>query len=143
MSGFDMNEFIARAPEQVFDFITNPNNAPKIMASVKSTVKLTEGPAGVGTRYQETRIMQGKEQHSELEIVAFEPPHDYSMMNVTEGITTTYHYHLQTEQSGTRVSLVCQVEGKGVKKLLLPVVVAVLKKEDGDHLQRLKQVMEA
>jgi DNA gyrase inhibitor GyrI len=97
MSGFDMNEFIAQTPEQVFDFITNPNNAPKIMASVKNTVKLTEGPAGVGTRYQETRIMQGKEQHSELEIVAFEPPNNYSMMNVTEGITTTYHYHLQPE----------------------------------------------
>ena len=65
------------------------------------------------------------------------------MKNVTEGIETIYHYNFQPEKDGTRIDLVCEVKASGVKKLMLPMVVSILKKEDGDHLQRLKQAMEA
>ena len=43
---------------------------------------------------------------------------------------------------GTRVELVCEVKAGGLKKLMLPLVVSILKKEDGDHLQRLKKALE-
>ena len=143
MSGFEMNEWIARTPQEVFDFITASENAPKVVSSVVSMVKLTEGPVGVGTRYRETRLMNGKENFAELEVVAYEPYRQYAMKNVTEGIETIYHYNFQPEKDGTRIDLVCEVKASGVKKLMLPMVVSILKKEDGDHLQRLKQAMEA
>lgn len=143
MSGFEMNEWIARTPQEVFDFITASENAPKVVSSVVSMVKLTEGPVGVGTRYRETRLMNGKEHFAELEVVAYGPYRQYAMKNVTEGIETIYHYNFQPEKDGTRIDLVCEVKASGVKKLMLPMVVSILKKEDGDHLQRLKQAMEA
>jgi hypothetical protein len=142
MAGFNMTEWIARTPREVFDFIAASENAPKVVSSVKSMDKLTEGPVGVGTRYRETRMMNGKEAQSELEIVAFEPYQKYSMKNVTEGIETVYHYTFQPEKDGTHIDLVCEVTASGVKKLMVPLVVFILKKEDGDHLQRLKQAME-
>ena len=143
MAGFKMSEWISRPPQEVFDFITTSDNAPKVVQSVKSMVKLTEGPVGVGTRYRETRMMNGKEQHAELEVVAYEPNQKYAMRNVTEGIETVYQYTFHPEANGTRVDLVCEVKAGGVKKLMLPLVVSVLKKEDGDHLQRLKTALEA
>lgn len=142
MAGFEMSERISRPPKDVFDFITTPNNAPKVVPSVKSMVKLTEGPVRVGTRYRETRLMDGKEQHAELEVVAYEPNEKYAMKNVTEGIETVYLYTFHPEAGGTRVDLVCEVKAGGLKKLMLPIVVSILKKEDGDHLQRLKKVLE-
>ncbi|HAX68781.1 MAG TPA: hypothetical protein DCY14_04175 [Anaerolineae bacterium] len=143
MSGFEMNEWIARTPKEVFDFITASENAPKVTSSVVSMVKLTEGPVRVGTRYRETRLMNGKEHSTELEVAAYEPDQRYAMKNLTEGIETIYHYSFKPEKEGTRIELVCEVKATGLKKLMVPVVASILKKEDGDHLQRLKQAMEA
>lgn len=143
MSGFEMNEWIARTPRQVFDFVTASENAPKVVSSVVSMVKLTEGPVRVGTRYRETRLMNGKEAQAELEVVDFEPGQRYVMKNVTEGIETIYRYTFKQENGGTRVDLVCELSASGLKKLMLPMVASILKKEDGDHLQRLKQAAEA
>lgn len=142
MAGFEMSEWISRPPQEVFDFITASDNAPKIVPSVKSMVKLTEGPARVGTRYRETRLMNGKEHHAELEVIAHEPGQKYAMKNVTEGIEVVYRYSFHLEAGGTRVDLVCEVKAGGLKKLVLPLVVSALKKEDGDHLQRVKKVLE-
>lgn len=143
MSGFEMNEWITRTPKQVFDFVTASENAPKVVSSVVSMVKLTEGPVRVGTRYRETRLMNGKEAQAELEVVDFEPGQRYVMKNVTEGIETIYRYTFKQENGGTRVDLVCELSASGLKKLMLPMVASILKKEDGDHLQRLKQAAEA
>ncbi|HSL46250.1 MAG TPA: SRPBCC family protein [Anaerolineales bacterium] len=142
MAGFEMSERIACSPKQVFDFITAPDNASRVVPSVKSMVKLTEGPVGVGTRYRETRLMNGKEAHAELEVVAYEPGQTYAMRNLTEGIETVYRYTFHPEAGGTRVDLVCEVKASGLRKLMLPLVVSILKKEDGDHLQRLKKALE-
>ena len=143
MAGFNISEWISRSPKEVFDFITASDNAPKVLPSVKSMVKLTEGPARLGTRYRETRLMNGKEQQAELEVVEYEPHQKYAMKNVTEGIETVYRYTIHPEADGTRVDLVCELKAGGLKKLVLPMVASILKKEDGDHLQRLKKALEA
>jgi len=143
MAGFNLSEWISRSPKEVFDFIITSDNAPKVVQSVKSMVKLTEGPARLGTRYRETRLMNGREQHAELEVVAYEPNHGYAMKNVTGGIEIVYRYTFHPEADGTRVDLVCDVKAGGLKKLMLPMVVSILKKEDGDHLQRLKKALES
>lgn len=142
MSGFEMSEWIACPPKRVFEFITDSNNAPKIVPSVKSSVKLTEGPPRVGTRYRETRLMGGKEQHTELEVKEYTAPEVYAMQNVTDGIETVYRYKLHPERDGTHIDLVCEIKAAGIKKLMLPLIASVLKKEDGSHLQTLKKVLE-
>ena len=143
MPGFEMSEFVPRFPQEVFDFITDSNNASKVVQSVTNMVKLTEGPVRVGTRYRETRLMKGEEHQTELEVAEYEPAQKYAVKNMTDGVETIYRYSLHPERNGTRVHLVCEVKGSGVRKLILPVVASVLKREDGDHLQRLKQALEA
>ena len=142
MSGFTVSEWIACPPKRVFEFISDSNNAPKIVPSVISTVKLTEGPPKVGTRYRETRLINGKEEHAELEVSEYAESELYAMRNVTDGIETVYRYRLHPERDGTHIVLVCEVKAAGVKKLMVPFVASVLKKEDGGHLQTLKKVLE-
>jgi hypothetical protein len=96
----------------------------------------------VGTRYRETRLMHGKEQTAELEVSEYAEPNAYAMRNVTSGIETVYRYTLQPEKDGTRINLVCEIKAAGIKKIMQPLVAIILKKEDGAHLQRLKQVLE-
>ena len=142
MAGFTLSEWISRPPQDVFDFITTPDNAPTVVRSVTSMVAITEGPVRVGTRYRETRLMRGKEEQAELDVVAYEPNQTYAVKNVTQGIETIYRYEFRAEANGTRADLVCEVTASGAKKLLLPLVVSELKKVDGDHLRNLKKVLE-
>ena len=143
MAKFEQTEWIARTPDEIFRFVTDSDNASKVLASVQRMEKLTKGPVAAGTRFRETRLNKGKEVQAELEVVRHEPPHLYSMRNVTEGFETTYHYTFRPEGEGTRVHLAGEVKAGGLKKMMIPVVVAVLKKEDGDHLARLKAAVEA
>jgi predicted RecB family endonuclease len=142
MAGFTMSEWISRSPQDVFDFVTTPDHAPDVVPSVTSMVKVTDGPIRVGTLLRETRVMRGKEEQAELEVVAYEPGQTYAVKNLTQGIETVYRYAFHPETTGTRVDLVCEVTAGGAKKLMVPMVVAVLKKEDGDHLQRVKTALE-
>ena len=76
------------------------------------------------------------------EVVEYQPGQKYAMKNLTEGIETVYRYTFHPEAGGTRVDLVCEVKVSGLKKLMLPLVASILKREDGDHLQRLKKALE-
>lgn len=142
MAGFRVSEWIARRPRDVFEFVTTPGNAPRVVRGVTSVVTMTEGPVRVGTRYRETRVMRGREEQAELEVVALEPSQRYAVRNLTEGIETVYEYAFRPDADGTRVDLVCRVTAGGAKRLMLPLVVAVLKREDGDHLQRVRKALE-
>lgn len=143
MATFELEEWIARSPEQIFQFVTNPKNAPRISPSIQSLEPTSPGPLAKGTRYRETRLMNGKPAQAELEVVEYDPPRAYAMRNVTEGIETTYRYTLMPTNKGTQVKLLAKVSAGGLKKLMEPVVAGILKKEDGDQLVRLKTVLES
>jgi uncharacterized protein YndB with AHSA1/START domain len=143
MAGFEVSEWIARSPEEVFRFIADTSNAPKVMQSITRMEKLTDGPVAVGTRYRETRVVNGKEAQVELEVAEYTPPRVYAMRNETNGIHTVYRYIFTAERDGTRVDLACEVTAGGLKKAMVPMVVSILKKEDGDHLARLKSAVES
>jgi carbon monoxide dehydrogenase subunit G len=142
MAGFEMTEVIARPPAEVFGFITDPANAPRVSPSIQKMERISDGPTGVGTRYRETRVMNGKPAQAELQVTRFEPPTTYAVQNETEGIKTVYTYTLTPQVAGTRVQLVAELHAVGLKKAMLPIVAGILKKEDGDHLKHLKTAME-
>jgi hypothetical protein len=143
MARFELTEWIARPPAEVFDFLADMANAPKVSPVSLRVEKLTDGPVGVGTRYRETRLMDRKEHQVELEVTTSAPPIGYAVRNVTEGVETVYHYYLGPEGAGTRVRLVAEVSASGLKKAIVPMLVGILKREDGDHLTRMKAAMES
>ena len=54
-----------------------------------------------------------------------------------------YHYRLAPESGGTRLEWTCELEASGLRKMMLPMVAAIMKKEDGDHLRLLKAYIES
>ncbi|MGH2582963.1 MAG: SRPBCC family protein [Anaerolineales bacterium] len=143
MNGFELSEFINKPPKEVFDILANPENGAKLVDNIKESKKITPGPLGVGTRFLETRVVNGKEGQVEIEVTAYEPTKHVAIKSEASGIKVEYHYHLQPENTGTRVRWVCELEAGGLRKMMLPMIAGIMKKEDGDHLQKLKQVMES
>lgn len=142
MAAFHASEWIAASPEIIFAFISDVTNFPAVLPSVQHAEKLTEGSVGLGTRFRETRLMNGREATAEIEVTTYQPPHRYAATSTQHGITATYHYSFKAEEEGTRVDLQAEISADGLRKLMLPIVMQVMKKEDGDHLVYLKQAVE-
>ncbi len=142
MAGFESTTFINRPIADVFDFIGDPTKGAQVLENTLQCEKITPGPIAVGTRFQEIRLMNGKEAELELVISAYEPNRLVTLSNETEGVTTHYHYHMSEKNQGTEVRWVCELQAKGLRKALLPVVSGILKKEDGDHLEKTKAALE-
>lgn len=137
-----MSERIEKPLGDVWRFFIDHGNTKAWMPDIVRIEKLTEGPARLGTRYQETRKMGGKEHTVALEITAFEEGRIYAGTVEEKGVRGTYTYTFQPEGGATRVRVVADVQAKGLMKLMLPIVVGVMKKQDGGQLQRLKQAIE-
>ncbi|MFE4196639.1 SRPBCC family protein [Paenarthrobacter sp. NPDC056912] len=142
MKGFEFSEHIATSPQEVFKVISNPTEATKFLDNIKESKKLTEGPIAAGSTFRETRIVSGKEASADLLVNAYEPDTHVSISTEAEGIKVAYDYRLSPEDGGTRLKWVCELESNGLRKMMLPMVAAIMKKEDGDHLQKLKAYLE-
>ena len=66
--------FIARPPQDVFDFIVDSQNLPVWDVSIVKAEQVGTGPVGLGTRYRGTSKIMGKHFDWTTETTEFEPP---------------------------------------------------------------------
>lgn len=142
MATFSLTEWINASAETIFPKLHEEETAKQIMPGIQVYKKIGDGPVGMGTRFHETRVVNGREASNEIYVSAFDPPNTYAATSEHSGIKATYTYKLSAENDGTRVTLVADVDAGGLRKLFIPLVVRMMKKEDSDHLTRLKAVIE-
>ncbi|WP_404446282.1 SRPBCC family protein [Sutcliffiella horikoshii] len=135
---------IFKPVEEVFSYAANMDNSTKIMQNVVAIEKLTEGPLQVGTKFKETREIRGRQASSIIEFIEFLPNERYVVQSEANGLKVVYHYDFKpTVDGGTKVHFQGDIHTSGiVMKLTKPIIRKILKKEDGDHLSKLKKLME-
>lgn len=132
-----------RTPDEVFGFISDPNNDPVWRDSTVSFEWLTEEREGVGSRFRATDRLLGLNISYEVEIIRWEPPHIYGAraggMAAVDFIAT-----LTSEgDSSTAVELNGHVEFNGILRLFGPLFGAQFTKQFGLEWDNLKQVLES
>lgn len=142
MNGFEFDQHIAAPPERVFEVLADPTRASAFLDNITQSTKLTDGPTGVGTVFRETRLVGGKESSADLLVTAHEPNTHLGISTEAEGITVEYHYRLTPDAHGTRLSWACELQAAGLRRMMLPVIAAIMKREDGGHLRKLKAYLE-
>ena len=143
MNGFELQEHIGKSPKDVFEVLSDPTRATAFLDNIKESKQLTDGPIGVGTKFRETRVVNGKEASADLLVSDYEPDTHIGISTEAEGIKVVYHYRLLPEDGGTRLTWTCELEASRLRKMMLPMVAAIMKKEDGNHLKQLKAYLEA
>lgn len=141
MSTFTLTEHLNRPVAEVFAFATDPQNASRWLGDVTKVEVLTPGPMRVGSQFRETRMMNGKEHSAVIEVTEHAPPNRHAASATMMGVTATYHYTFSPNGEGTRIDMKAEVHGKGMAKLLVPMVLSTMKKHDGDQLVKLKAAM--
>ena len=116
---------IARPPEDVFAYVTDPSRLAEWQESVVSTRVDEGGPPGVGSRVTQTRRIGRREQTMTSEITEITPPRSWAVRGVDGPVRGMVKGTVEPLDEGerSRVTIVLDFEGHGIGKLLVPLVV--------------------
>jgi len=95
---------IACPVDEVFDFVADPRTEPSYNPKMTASTKLTDGPIGVGTRFEATVLSRGKPLSVTIEFTGFERPHRVDSRSVMAGATVVGHVRCDPIPAGTRFS---------------------------------------
>ncbi|RLQ89695.1 SRPBCC family protein [Planomicrobium sp. Y74] len=140
---FSETVYIDAPIETVFKITTDFEQAPMIMENVIKAEKLTEGPLQVGTQVKETRNVRANEIMTVLHVIEFIPNQKYTVKSESGGMTVIYQYQFLGNENGTTIDFTGSIRSKGLKNAFIrPFFEKILKKEDENHLLRLKEYIE-
>ncbi len=143
MAKVEIGIVINRPVEEVFAFLSNPENNPK-WNSVSSEVKITSaGPIGVGTTYRAVIKALGRRIEGENEFTEYEPNRKFTFKSKSGPVPLESRWTFERVEGGTRVTETGVAELGGFFKLAEPLLVRMIKRQSEADLANLKDLMEA
>jgi uncharacterized protein YndB with AHSA1/START domain len=143
MAAFEINLVINRPIEEVFAFISNPENLPRWRTATLEIKRVSPEPLDVGSTVKARFTFLGRPFEGNLEIVAREPHQSYATRMVDGPFPLEARYTLEPADGGTQLTLIVQGEPGGFFKLAEPLVVSLAKRSYESDLLNLKEMLEA
>jgi uncharacterized protein YndB with AHSA1/START domain len=143
MATFEINLVINRPIEEVFAFISNPENQPRWRAATLEITRVSSEPLDVGSIVKGRFSFLGRPFEGNLEIIARDPHQSYAT-RMTEGpFPLEARYTLKPVEGATQLTLLVQGEPGGFFRLAEPLVVSLAKRSYESDLHNLKEMLEA
>ena len=121
---------LARPPDELFTFITDPSHFSEWQDAVENAEVEGGGPVGEGSRVRMRRRMGPRVQDMTMEITEFSPPRSYAFRGIDGPVRAIGKGRIEPADGGrSRFTFELDFEGHGVGKLLLPLVRRQAKKE--------------
>ena len=140
---FDETFTVARPPEEVFDYVTNPSNLAAWQTANRSVEQLTDGPPGPGSRFRERTKPPGAREFVQItEFAVFNRPR-LLKVHVVEGpypVDGTWAF--APEGDGTRVRFTAEGELHGIMKLLEPITKRLMARQFAGYHRNLRRNVE-
>jgi uncharacterized protein YndB with AHSA1/START domain len=137
---------IARPPEEVFSYVTDPARLAEWQESVVRTRAEATGPPGVGSRVAVTRRIGRIERTMTSELTEISSPRSWAVRGVDGPVRGHVQGTVEPLNDGSRslVTIELDLEGHGIGKVLVPLVVRrQAQKEMPTNLRNLKQRLES
>jgi uncharacterized protein YndB with AHSA1/START domain len=138
---------ISRRPEDVFSYVTDPSHFPQWQESAVSVRREGDGPLVVGSRAVVTRRVGPRVLPSTEEVTDVSPPRHFGFRGIGGlPVVATVDGVVEPLDNGerSRVTLSFDLQGRGLGKLLVPLVVRrQVRRQLPRNEQKLKQVLEA
>ena len=100
MATFENTVMIRRPIEDVFAFLADFENIPKWNYAIVETHKVSEGPIGVGTIYQQVRSVPSRSEER-FEVTAHNPPRQLEIQGQLGPFPSRLSYALDAIAEGT------------------------------------------
>ncbi len=125
-------------PEEAFDYLSDHRAELEWNPKCKVMEKLTDGPVGLGTRYH-ARWKGGP--HVEMETVAYDRPRSWTMHNGGP-IEVTFTCRLEPVPEGTRLHAEFEPRPHGWFRLLFPVFLLVIRRDEAANMRYIRAALE-
>ena len=142
MAKLEISTVINRPVEEVFAFLSNPENDPKWRSGIE-VKKTSEGPIGVGATYRTVVTALGRRIEGEIEFTEYEPNRGYAVKSKSGPFPVENGVTFERVEGGTRVTLTTVAEPGGFFKLAEPLLVSMVKRQFEADFVNLKDLMEA
>ena len=141
MATFENTVVIRRPIEEVFGFLADFENIPKWNYAILETHKLSQGPIGVGTIYQQVRSVPRRSEER-FEVTAYNPPRQLEIQGQLGPFPSRLSYALDAIPEGTRITNLVELQLRGPDRLLGRVAVPRVRDAVAANLQKLKDLLE-
>jgi uncharacterized protein YndB with AHSA1/START domain len=135
---------IARPPDEVFSYVTDPSRFAEWQHDVVGVHLADGGPLGVGSRFTQTRRVGGIERAMTMEITQNSPPRSWAAHGVDGPIRPTATITIEPQGDGarSRVTFTLDFAGYGIGVPLIPLVRRQAEKGAPTSYQNLKKQLE-
>lgn len=129
--------------DRIFNAISEIRNLPETNPEILKIEFITDLQSGVGTRFIETRLMNGKESKTELEITEYKENDSIRMVADSRG--TVWDSIFELEQLDNHVRLTLKMDASAHKllpRILNPLMKGLYKKGLEKHMDALQKFCE-
>lgn len=134
---------IERRPEEVFDFVADQENEPRYNPDMRYAKKKSEGPIGVGTRFDATMTGRGRLVPMTIQLTEYDRPRRLSSDVHMEAMDLKGGLTFQPVDGGTRMSWSWDLQPHGFLRFLGPLVASMGRRMETRIWTGLKQLLEA
>jgi uncharacterized protein YndB with AHSA1/START domain len=138
---FENTVVIRRPIEEVFAFLSHFENVPSWNYAIIQTRRVSEGPVGVGTIYQQVRSVPTRSEER-FEVTAYDPARHLEIQGQLGPFPARLSYALDALPEGTRVTNSVELELHGPGRLLGRVAVPRVREAVAANLGKLKELLE-
>jgi len=143
MATFTVTTFINRPVQDVFDFMTNPTNFAQWQSGTKSAKWASEGSVGVGSIFNSTGEMMGREMKMDLEITQWSPPTVWGIKGQSGPMKFGAISKFESKDGGTQVTQTFEGEVGGLFSIAEGLAIKQLQKQVENDGNTLKKLLEA
>jgi len=133
---------VDRPLQDVFNYLTTPENTPEWQESVTESTIITEGPIGLDTRVKVSRRIMGQSVTLVLETIEFVPNKRFSFKTESGPVPLNGTVEVESGDSGTKVTFTVSGDPGGLFALAGPFITQIVRKETVENANRLKYILE-
>jgi uncharacterized protein YndB with AHSA1/START domain len=133
---------INRPIEEVFAYVTNPDNVAEWAGPVTEAKQTSEGPVGVGTTSTRVTEFLGRRSESIYEVTEYEPNRKFAEKTTSGTLQTAEIITFESADGGTKVTIGGEVEATGFGKIAEPVFARMAKRQLDTDISNLKDLLE-
>jgi Polyketide cyclase / dehydrase and lipid transport len=130
---------IERPAEEVFDYVSDHLHEQEWNPRMRRVRKLTEGPIGLGTRY-EMEFIPGRPLVATCD--GFDRPRSWQVTGKALGMDVTLGGHVTPKAAGSHLVFRTEFRSRGLRSFVLPLVQRRMAAQMQHHVERIKSILE-
>jgi carbon monoxide dehydrogenase subunit G len=128
MGRFSESVNVGATVEETFAYITDQDRLGEWNDHVQRAEVVDGGRVGVGSKLRQHRKRNKREFDLFFEVTAHDPPRRHVVTGSVFGVGTTMSFAVEPSGAGARVTMTASVQGRGLRRLLAPVVTSEMRK---------------